>query len=88
MNWVRVGYDSVRGRITTAWRRTADRFELDMSIPANTAATVYLPAKAASTVREGGRPLAKVRGVKLLREEAGQAVLEVESGRYRFESGL
>jgi alpha-L-rhamnosidase len=87
VNWVRASYDGIRGRIASAWKRTGNEFELEVTVPANTTATVSLPAKSATTVREGGRVLAEARGVKLLREEPGRAVLAVESGRYRFSSG-
>jgi alpha-L-rhamnosidase len=88
IHWVKAHYDSIRGRITSHWRRTADRFELETTIPANTTATVYLPAKFADGVTESGQPLAKARGVKFLRLDGGQAVLAVESGSYRFASEL
>jgi len=86
INWVKANYDSVHGRIVSNWRRTADRFELETTIPANTTATVYVPATSAEKITEGDKPLAKARGVKLLRMENDAAVLAVESGAYRFVS--
>jgi alpha-L-rhamnosidase len=47
---------------------------------------VYVPAQAADEITEGGRPLARARGVKFVRMEDGRAVLEVVSGSYRFRS--
>jgi alpha-L-rhamnosidase len=88
INWVKAHYDSVHGRIVSNWRRTADRFELETSIPANTTATVYVPAASAAQVTESGEPLDKAPGVKLLRMENERAVLAVESGAYRFASML
>lgn len=84
IHWVKAHHDSVHGRIVSNWRRTADRFELETTVPANTTATVYLPAKSAENVTEGGRPLAKARGVKFLRQEGDRVVLALESGSYRF----
>ncbi len=86
INWVKAHYDSIHGRIVSNWRRTADHFELETTIPANTTATVYVPATSAEKITEGGKPLAKARGVKLLRMENDSAVLAVESGPYRFVS--
>lgn len=86
INWVKAHYDSVHGRIVSNWRRTAAGFELETTIPANTTATVYVPATSAEKITEGGKPLAKARGVKLLRMENDRAVLAVESGSYRFVS--
>ncbi|HEY9172344.1 MAG TPA: family 78 glycoside hydrolase catalytic domain [Verrucomicrobiae bacterium] len=86
IHWVKAHYDSIHGRIVSHWRRTADRFELEATIPANTTATVYLPAKSADAVTEGGKPLGKVVGVSFLRQAGSDVVLAVESGSYRFQS--
>ena len=85
-SWVKASYNSIHGRIASGWRRTANQFELAVEIPANTTATVYLPAKAAGTITESGNPLAKAREVKFLRQENGFAVLAVSAGSYRFQS--
>lgn len=79
-------YDSIRGRIETGWKRDGGNFSLNVIIPPNTAATVYLPLNpaAANRISESGRPLESVKGVKLLRTENDRAVLEVESGSYHF----
>ena len=88
INWVKAHYDSIQGRIVSNWRRTSDRFELDTTIPANTTATVYVPAVGETQITESGKPLDKARGVKFLRLEGDRAVLSVESGSYRFVSRL
>ena len=88
IHWVKAHYDSIHGRIVCHWRRTGDGFELETTIPANTTATVYVPAISADKVTERGNVLAKARGVKFLRMEGDRAVLAVDSGSYRFVSGL
>jgi alpha-L-rhamnosidase len=57
-------------------------------IPANTTATVYVPAKDAVGVTEYGKPAAEVAGVKFLRMENNAAVYAVGSGTYQFQSAL
>ena len=57
-----------------------------VAIPANTTATVFVPAKDAASVTEGGRPLDKSPGVEFLRFEDGAVVLNLQSGSYTFES--
>lgn len=84
VNWVRASYDSVRGRIQTAWKQTGGSLELDVAIPANTTASVSLPATSANQVRESGRKLTDVLGVTVEQVEAGRVILSVESGRYHF----
>jgi alpha-L-rhamnosidase len=84
IDWVKAHYDSIHGRIASAWRRTADKFELDVQIPANTTATIYLPTGDPDSIRESGQPLASAADVKLLRSENQLAVLGVGSGSYHF----
>jgi alpha-L-rhamnosidase len=57
---------------------------MEITIPANTTATVFVPAKDVSGVTESGKPLDTVVGVQLLRMENSRAVLAVESGSYCF----
>jgi alpha-L-rhamnosidase len=86
--WVNAHYDSIRGRIATGWKRTEKGFELEVTIPANTQATLYLPAREVADIRESGKPVSDSEGVRLLRLEGKQAVLAVPSGTYHFSTGL
>jgi alpha-L-rhamnosidase len=86
LKWARASYDSIRGKITSDWKRDGDRFTLKVTIPPNTTATVFVPARSADGVTESGKAAAKSNGVKFLRQENGQGVFAVESGSYVFES--
>ena len=65
-------------------QNNCDKLTLNVTIPANTTATVLLPAKSAEAITESGKPLAKAPGVKFLRMDGDRAVLEVEAGSYQF----
>ncbi len=88
LDWVRCHYNSVRGQIVSDWKRTGDELTMEVTIPANTTATVYVPAQAAAGVTESGKRVGKVHGVTFLRMENGSAVYAVGSGTYRFQSKL
>jgi len=77
-------YDSIHGRIASEWKIEKAGFYLTIEIPKNTTATVYIPAKDASTVTEGGKPVTSAEGVSLVRKEKDCLVLQVGSGRYSF----
>jgi alpha-L-rhamnosidase len=55
-------------------------------IPADTTATVYIPAKSAKSVTESGRSASSAKGVRFLHIKQGTAVFEIGSGNYQFES--
>ena len=88
MTWAKASYDSIRGPIASAWRVKDGKFTLEIEIPANTTATVYVPAQNADSVTEGGKSLGKVAGLQFLRMEEGAAVIAVPSGKYRFSAPL
>ena len=79
-------YNSIRGPIETHWKKVGRHFRLRVTIPANTTATVVMPAAEGSSVFESGRRVGKAPGVKFIRRDAGAAVFEVASGTYDFET--
>jgi hypothetical protein len=79
VTWVKASYDSIRGKITSDWKRDAGKFTLTVSIPANTTATVYVPAKSTDTV-------AKTDGSTFLRMKNDRAIFAIGSGDYSFVS--
>ena len=82
-------YQSMHGTLTCTWALAGDTFELALSIPANTSATLYLPASDPDLVLEGGRPAAEAPAVAPLHiDEAGIAAYEIGAGHYRFQSWL
>ncbi len=88
VTWVKAHHDSIHGLIVSNWKREGDKLTMEVTIPASTTATVFVPAKAADGVTESGKPLDKVVGAQLLRMENGRAVLAVKSGAYRFFSTI
>ncbi len=82
--WAKSRYDSIHGPIACEWKKADGVFQLHVEIPANTTAAVYVPAKAAAQVTEGGKPAAEFAGVKLIGMENSSAVFQIESGRYDF----
>jgi alpha-L-rhamnosidase len=88
IHWVKARTASHRGTIESAWRRDAKTFQLVVTVPPGSTATVHLPARSGLDVTEGGKPLMGVLEAHLLRHEDGEAVIRVGSGTYRFESRL
>jgi len=84
LTWCRARYESIRGPIHVDWKVEAGRFELALTVPPNTTATVRVPTSASEAVREGGAPAAEAAGVTALPGESGAALFRVESGRYVF----
>jgi alpha-L-rhamnosidase len=84
VQWVKSRYDTVRGPVIAEWTREGAKLTLDISIPANCTATVFVPGLSSAEVTESGVPAAVSPHVRWLREENGSTVYSVESGRYHF----
>jgi alpha-L-rhamnosidase len=83
----RATYDSVRGRIASAWERGADgSFALDVEIPANVTATVALPPGTGEPT-EGGVAVGEAEGVRGAERDGAAWRIEIGSGRYSFAVG-
>lgn len=78
IGWAKGSYQSIRGVIKSSWKKQGDSFTLQVSIPANTSASIFIPVKENRTVSESGKP------VNVLRYEKGYAIVEVGSGEYMF----
>jgi hypothetical protein len=84
LKWAEATHDSVRGPIHVRWDKADDAFKLFVTIPANTTATVYVPAGEGQTVTESGTSIEDAEGVIALGHEDGRAVFRIESGKYEF----
>lgn len=84
VTWAKTEYQSIRGRIACDWSIAGDNFTLDIIVPANTSATVHVPATPGQIVTESGRPVSAAEGVTFIRSDSNAAVYEVGSGKYAF----
>ena len=85
INWVKAHYDSINGRIASAWKLENGTFTLAVTIPANTTASVFLPSATAEGASEGGAPLTtSVAGIRTITATDNALKVDVASGTYHF----
>ena len=77
VDWVRASYDSCLGMVRSAWRRASGVLTMDVAVPVNASATVWVPVRAGEAVVAPG-------GAVMLRDEHGAEVYRVTSGAWRF----
>jgi alpha-L-rhamnosidase len=76
LTFVQASHESPFGLITSEWHRNGKTFDWRIAIPANTTATVYVPATGPGSVEFRGQPATRF--------EDGRAVYELGSGKYHF----
>ena len=81
---VNASYKSVYGLIKSNWKNNIDKLEWAVSIPANTAATIYIPANSADEIFESGKSAVTNKNIKFIKMDNGAAVFEIGSGNYSF----
>ena len=86
MTFAATSVETIRGRISTAWKKTKGQLTLNVTIPPNTTAIVRVPAFNSAHLTESGRPLTKATGVKYLHTEGDYIVVAIESGSYQFQA--
>ena len=88
LDFVNASYNSMHGLIKSDWKKNADQFEWNITIPANSSAVINIPAKSLSDVMESGMDISKSEGVQSVKFENGTAIVQVGSGNYKFISKI
>ena len=86
LSWARASYYSIHGRIATYWKVDGNHLTLEVTVPANTRATVCIPATDVAAITESGNPINQAEGVTFVKRENGRVYLNVGSGTYKFAS--
>ncbi|MDR1518323.1 MAG: glycoside hydrolase family 78 protein [Dysgonamonadaceae bacterium] len=76
--------NTVKGLIKSVWKKQGDKLMLNVSVPGNTIAELYIPAQSEKSITESGRSALKAKGLKFIRMDEGYAVFEAGSGEYSF----
>ncbi len=84
LDYVNASYHSVHGIIKSNWHKNGNAFLWEITVPANTIATVYIPATDKAQVTEGGNKASSAKGIKFMKMEGEYAVYQVGSGNYSF----
>ena len=84
MGFMEGSYDCINGKISSGWKWKGSKLTLDVSIPANTKAKVYIPTSKPLAIKEGKLRLNKVDGIKVLESGEEEVVVEIGSGDYTF----
>ncbi len=84
LSWVKASIETMKGRVAAEWEYRGGIYRLSVTIPVNVTATVYVLARDAEKVTEGGKPAGTSPGVRFVRKEDKYAVYEIGSGTYEF----
>ena len=87
LTFAKGSYKCIYGKIYSSWQKDNQIFRLDVDIPVNTSAEIWIPAKDITSVTEGKKQIQQVKELSYLKSENGFVVFKTGSGKYSFEAG-
>jgi alpha-L-rhamnosidase len=86
LDFAQATYRSLHGEIASHWRRSGDQLDWAVRVPANTTARICVPSEPDAAVTEGGAPVEKSSGLRVVGREGRFLVCEAGAGTYAFRS--
>lgn len=84
LDYVNSWYKSPQGQIISNWEQNEEHVKLQINIPANTAASIYMMGADSNTIMESGIPVKHAEGITNVYENKQGIIVEVGSGNYNF----
>ena len=76
--------ETIRGTVSSKWRIEPGKLTIDVEVPFNTTAKVFIPARKEDKLLENGFELKDAEGVEYIGFSDGWHELKVNSGKYSF----
>jgi alpha-L-rhamnosidase len=73
------------GELSSGWKTENGTFTMDVEIPANTTASIFVPAASADAVTENGVALSSIKDITIAGSSEGYIEIKAGSGKYHFE---
>jgi alpha-L-rhamnosidase len=84
INHLTASLRTMNGHIISEWKKEPGTLSLEVTVPVNTTAHIYVPAKSVDQIKLNGQLLSNWQQVKVVGEEQGYVMVEVGSGSYGF----
>jgi hypothetical protein len=84
VTWAKANYQSPHGNILSSWKKDHGQFKLEVSIPANTTASIYLPVQNNAAITVDGQNIKARRDIRVVGYHDGKAEIKAGSGNYTF----
>ncbi len=86
LSYVKASVETIRGKLSVHWENKLTELKINIGIPANVIADVYIPAKDVSNIFEGKNIAGDSKGVTFIGFHENLAHYLVKSGNYEFVS--
>jgi alpha-L-rhamnosidase len=76
------------GNVSSHWKIENGIFNWNVEVPANTVATIYVPASNVNDITESGKAISSIKEIKLSGTENDSVILQLGSGHYLFSAKM
>ena len=84
IDYVNANHQTLYGNVVSNWKKMGNVFELNVDIPANTTAFIYLPTTIIKNITESGIAVTAVNGFTVQGVEDGRVKIKTGSGKFQF----
>jgi alpha-L-rhamnosidase len=84
IGFVKAKYHSINGEIESSWKKEGKKIILNVKIPVNTIANVFVPTKKPETVLESNKLIKTNPNIKIKAYQDNYLNLELGSGSYQI----
>ena len=84
LSYADASLETVYGKLAVHWKTDNEKLLLDVTIPPNASAVVYVPASGAGAITENGKSLASQNEISVGTSDGKYIELKIGSGEYHF----
>jgi alpha-L-rhamnosidase len=84
LSYANADLETVYGKLSVHWKISEGKFLLDVEIPDNTTATIFIPSSGEELITESGRSISEIKELTITGKEGKYLVVQAGSGLYHF----
>ncbi|MDR0791744.1 MAG: glycoside hydrolase family 78 protein [Chitinophagaceae bacterium] len=85
-SYAKAALQTYYGEASGSWKIDGSALTMDIVVPANTKASIFIPGGNANDIKENGKSIGNISELKVIGNRHGYTELEAGSGTYHFEA--
>ncbi|MBN2519516.1 MAG: family 78 glycoside hydrolase catalytic domain [Bacteroidales bacterium] len=84
ISYVKTSYQTPYGLIKSEWEKSNNTMIMQVQVPVNTTAKVYIPSKSSQAIKENGIRIDEIENIEIIEQQENMIVVKLGSGKYEF----
>jgi len=82
LSQLKASFHTINGDIVSAWKKEGSKLSMQVTVPVNTTAMIYIPGTAQDNIQVDDKKLGASADIKVIGQEPGYVKIQVGSGSY------